>query len=257
MFTSAQAQSDRVNDYVDLSIDRDDNGLYQVMVENRLAGPIEVGLRFVRSNGIYANPALPLTATISALSRQRVTTLQAAENTSNSNYDVRLESVPGAPQTIPDEVIYQFPLASSAIDLSQGFNGGHSHDDAQNRFAIDLAAPSGTPVRAARDGVVMQVIDRFTKGGLDPALLDRSNLIRILHSDGSMAIYAHLHPQSAQVRLGESVRAGQTIAQVGSTGYSSGPHLHFAVQINVGMKLVSVRFQMDRVSEKLDAASLR
>jgi murein DD-endopeptidase MepM/ murein hydrolase activator NlpD len=51
-----------------------------------------------------------------------------------------------------------------------------------------------------------------------------------LHSDGTIAIYAHLAHSSIQVSPGQQVTSGQQIALAGSTGYSSGPHLHFAVQ---------------------------
>jgi len=64
--------------------------------------------------------------------------------------------------------------------------------------------------------------------------------VRILHEDGTMAIYAHLQLDSIRVHAGSVVLAGERIALSGNTGYSSGPHLHFAVQRNAGMHLVSV-----------------
>jgi murein DD-endopeptidase MepM/ murein hydrolase activator NlpD len=57
-----------------------------------------------------------------------------------------------------------------------------------------------------------------------------------------MAIYAHLELEKAQVYPGLAVVAGQKIGYSGNTGFSTGPHLHFAVQINTGMELVSVPF---------------
>ena len=54
-------------------------------------------------------------------------------------------------------------------------------------------------------------------------------MVQILHEDGTIAVYAHLHWDSIRVRIGDHVSRGQYIANSGSTGFSSGPHLHFAV----------------------------
>ena len=67
-----------------------------------------------------------------------------------------------------------------------------------------------------------------------------ANVVRILHDDGTYAIYAHLNWNSIRVRPGDRVSRGQYIADSGNTGFSSGPHLHFAVQRNVGMRIESV-----------------
>ena len=113
-------------------------------------------------------------------------------------------------------------------------------------YAIDLVVPEGTPVLAARRGVVMQVESGFDKGGSSnrAQLAERANLVRIIHDDGTMALYAHLQENGVYVKVGQKVSVGQQIAVSGNTGYSSGPHLHFAVQVNRGMRLVSVPFRM-------------
>ena len=83
---------------------------------------------------------------------------------------------------------------------------------------LDLAAPLGTPVRAAADGTV----EFSGRRG------DAGNLVEVVHADGTRTRYAHL--DGATVRAGENVRAGQVLGAVGSTGRSTGPHLHFAVE---------------------------
>lgn len=94
---------------------------------------------------------------------------------------------------------------------------------------------------AARAGRVMQVQGNFVDHGLDPQRdRDRANFIRILHEDGSMAVYAHLQANGVLVRSGQRVEAGQRIGVSGNTGYSTAPHLHFVVQANSGMQLRSV-----------------
>jgi murein DD-endopeptidase MepM/ murein hydrolase activator NlpD len=67
----------------------------------------------------------------------------------------------------------------------------------------------------------------------------------VLHEDGTMAVYAHLQPESVIVRPGQRVNTGQRLGASGNTGFSTGPHLHFALQVNRGMELVSIPFRMD------------
>jgi murein DD-endopeptidase MepM/ murein hydrolase activator NlpD len=64
--------------------------------------------------------------------------------------------------------------------------------------------------------------------------------VRILHDDGTHAVYAHLNWNTIRVKPGDAVERGEYIADSGNTGFSSGPHLHFAVLRNVGMRMESV-----------------
>ncbi|HCT27461.1 MAG TPA: M23 family peptidase, partial [Stenotrophomonas sp.] len=116
-----------------------------------------------------------------------------------------------------------------------------SHNDEENRDAVDFALPEGTLVLAAREGTVMQIQDGFRGNGQDRERDGgRANFIRVLHSDGSMALYGHLQAGGMRVRRGQAVGAGQPIGLSGNSGYSSAPHLHFVVQVNRGMGLRSV-----------------
>lgn len=85
---------------------------------------------------------------------------------------------------------------------------------------IDIANSIGTPVLAASDGVV---IDVGPTGGY-------GNWVKLRHSDGTVTLYGHL--SSWQVEIGQRVWAGDQIAKMGSTGNSTGPHLHFEVLLN-------------------------
>src|SRR5690606_10053096 len=126
-----------------------------------------------------------------------------------------------------------------------GFAGSFSHTDPQSLHAIDINVPEGTPVLAARGGMVMHVEDDFEGAGLDrEKFAGRANHVRVLHADGSMAVYAHLQPETVRVREGQRVSVGQVLGASGNTGYSTGPHLHFAVQVNRGMELVSIPFRL-------------
>ena len=159
-------------------------------------------------------------------------------------HSLQLTATPGEPSRIARDVVYSLPVDETRFELGQGFHGGFSHQDEANRYAVDLIVAEGTPVLAARSGVVMQALSGFREGGTDPSLADRANQVRVLHEDGSMGLYAHLQEGAVFVRAGEKVTLGQVIGRAGSTGYSTGPHLHFAVQVNGGMRLVSIPFRM-------------
>ncbi|HIK26416.1 MAG TPA: M23 family metallopeptidase [Thermosynechococcus sp. M46_R2017_013] len=85
---------------------------------------------------------------------------------------------------------------------------------------IDIAAPVGTPIYAAAAGVV--TYSQWNDGGY-------GNLVEIRHADGALTLYAH--NQRNLVRVGQYVEQGQQIAEMGSTGRSTGPHLHFEVHL--------------------------
>jgi murein DD-endopeptidase MepM/ murein hydrolase activator NlpD len=100
------------------------------------------------------------------------------------------------------------------------------------RWAIDFLVNDGTPVIAARDGVVIESVDEFTKWGDDPELAKQMNLVTIRHEgkDGpEFSQYCHLARGSVKVNVGDQVRRGQRIALVGKVGWTDRDHLHFIV----------------------------
>jgi len=105
-----------------------------------------------------------------------------------------------------------------------------THTSPDSQFAVDIPMPEGTPVLAARAGTVIYTEANQVYGAQVPDMLTKANEVRIRHIDGTVAIYAHLSHGGVYVYPGQRVEAGQQIGLAGSTGYSSGPHLHFAVQ---------------------------
>jgi murein DD-endopeptidase MepM/ murein hydrolase activator NlpD len=88
----------------------------------------------------------------------------------------------------------------------------------------------GSPIHAARGGVVVSVQESFTTGGLNKKYFRRANMVVIKHEDGTQAYYGHLKHNGAVVAPGDSIKQHQLIAYSGNTGYSAFPHLHFVVR---------------------------
>jgi len=133
--------------------------------------------------------------------------------------------------TNPDlDYLYRLPFKKrKKYEVSQSFNGKFSHNSLRSRYAIDFQLNVGESVYAAREGTVVKVIDWFTKQGRKE-LIDAANKIIILHSDGTLASYAHLDYKGSFVKEGEFVERGQKIGISGLTGFTRGPHLHFVVR---------------------------
>ena len=225
----------------------------EFVIRNDYFGPIEVEIAFSEHENVRATPVLPRKFVISPGVSLPLFGLGAINEYQGWRYGLNYRYSLGEPSARHDEqAIYYPPFASdSKFQISQAFNGQFSHTDGQNKYAIDLSMPEGSEIHAARAGVVMSLQNDFFKGGTDKqAYKARANSIRILHDDGSMAVYAHLQVERAQVYEGMQVDAGQLIAYSGNTGFSSGPHLHFAVQVNQDMHLVAVPFKFSDVHGK-------
>jgi murein DD-endopeptidase MepM/ murein hydrolase activator NlpD len=114
------------------------------------------------------------------------------------------------PTTLPVAMGYFSSNYGYRIDPITGRNSFHT--------GVDLIAPTGTPVVAAAGGVVATV-------GFVP---EYGNIVEIDHDNGLTTRYAHL--SRSQVKIGDVVMKGQSIAHVGMTGRTTGPHLHFEVR---------------------------
>lgn len=225
------------------------DGEYLAWADNNLSGPIEVLLGFSQNTNMRGDPALPARATVPARGSVLVARLRIDDPRREGSFGLSLTGVPGNPSARPQDVEYLLPLRQPRTRIDQGFGGRFSHGDEQNRYALDFAADIGTPVLAARAGTVMQVESDFSKAGLKQEKYGgRANFVRILHDDGTMGLYAHLATNGVLARVGQRISAGQQIGLSGNTGFTTGPHLHFAVQVNRGMRLLSIPFRMRGVA---------
>lgn len=123
--------------------------------------------------------------------------------------------------------IYTLPYPEGASHLLvQGYNSQFSH---RGRLGLDFKMKRGSPVTAARSGVIAALQESHTKGGINKKYYGQANSVTVQHSDGSRAFYGHLQHNGVLVNVGDTVRQGQVIAHSGSTGYSAFPHLHFSL----------------------------
>lgn len=124
-----------------------------------------------------------------------------------------------------------FPNGTSYV-CSQGNNGSASHTGIP-QYAFDFAMPVNSNVCASRGGVVSHVIENFTDYN-NPSSCNDVNRVVVSHGDGTSALYLHITHNGALVSEGETVVQGQVIAKSGSTGCSTGAHLHFMVMNTAG-----------------------
>lgn len=128
---------------------------------------------------------------------------------SNGKYAERLKSTG----------VYNWPV-NGTITSHFGYRNSPGGIGSTNHKGLDIAAGMGTPVGAADGGTVVYA-------GWDGGF---GKCVRIQHDDGTITEYGHLSWWEAKV--GDTVAQGQTIGNVGSTGNSTGPHLHFGVKVN-------------------------
>lgn len=117
---------------------------------------------------------------------------------------------------------FLYPVPPSSI-VTQTFEEHVRRAKANNwqyyNGGIDWAVPSGTPIKAAQDGAVKEVRNDATGYGTH---------VRVEHANGYLTIYAHM--QKIDVKVGDTVKAGQVVGKSDNTGNSTGPHLHFELR---------------------------
>ncbi|WP_375740716.1 peptidoglycan DD-metalloendopeptidase family protein [Pseudomonas boanensis] len=210
-----------------------------LLLRNELYAPVEVELRIEQAQNVSGAPGKPIRWVLAPRSSMRMATLAPADASRPMHYKPKLRYALGDPRQQPALYRYPLPWRGGPFRLTQGANGRYSHFTPKGRYALDIAMPEGTPIVAARPGVVVKTENNQSGRGNNPS----GNFVRILHDDGTMGVYLHLMRGSVQVQEGQHVMIGEHIARSGNTGNSTGPHLHFVVQRNMGLALESIPFQ--------------
>ncbi|MBL7709878.1 MAG: M23 family metallopeptidase [Chitinophagaceae bacterium] len=135
-----------------------------------------------------------------------------------------------------DSYVYELPFKKGdKYKVVQGYGGLFSHRDIA---ALDFEMPVGTPVHAARGGIIYSYRDDSDEGGIFSKYKNKANYIIIKHDDGSFGCYWHLQKNGVLVNKGK-VSKGQQIGISGATGLVLRPHLHFSVKLKLNYQVNS------------------
>jgi murein DD-endopeptidase MepM/ murein hydrolase activator NlpD len=156
-----------------------------------------------------------------------------------SDLQVKLQYTVNASQITPaGKGILSWPL--DAVRITQNFgNTPFANSGAYNgrgHNGIDLAAPIGTPVKAALMGTVLGTGNTDSAGIAKQGCYSYGKWVMIEHANGLNTMYAHL--SQVNISTGDAVRTGQVIGYSGETGYATGPHLHFGVYVSSATQIL-------------------
>jgi murein DD-endopeptidase MepM/ murein hydrolase activator NlpD len=215
---------------------------------NSYFGPVEAEFILKDLKNMSVKRHTPRRALVPAAGELRVLSMNQTHKRSGYSYAWESRSVLGDPQAehTPTEP-YLLPLPpDKTFYISQAFLGEATHaSHVQSEYAVDFPMPVGTAIHATRSGIVMDVSGDFFEGGTSEKMMEQANYVRVLHDDGTMAVYAHLELETVRYPIGKRIERGQILAFSGNTGFSTGPHLHFVIQKNFGMELRSIPFEFE------------
>lgn len=228
---SSTAHAYCIENWACIRADKSDTGV-EFWASNKKAftitATVEVSTNNLRSHAKRSNRHTN-TLVLAGYENKLILKLEKIDTDRPYHFNDRFHWTPGNMYAKHDNPTYQLPYATDKhYRIVQGFGGGFSHRGA-SRYAIDIVMPVGTPIHAARGGMVIDLVERHNKGGASRRFAKYANFITIQHSDGTTGEYYHLSKNGALVKVGENVETGQHIGYSGNTGFSSLPHLHFAV----------------------------
>lgn len=228
LVAAAAADPDPVDPVTYRQVDR--NGGTDIYVSNRLGCDMTVTLEFTEQENVQGYPPFPCSKTVPG--HQEVYMARVTSRDTRQAWHFRYSyfwNYGSLESHHDDSVVYSLPYdRGTTMSIIQGFHGKFSHTG-DDDYAIDFSFSPGTRVLAAREGTVASVEERYSQGGTTAYFRNRVNVVRVRHSDGTIGEYDHFRLNGVEVEEGQSLRRGDLIDYSDSTGFSSGPHLHFCV----------------------------
>ena len=213
---------------------------------NQTFGPAQVWLELKETDNVKWSNKNELEWLVPGPGDMFLLQLQAKDEGKSWRYEIIPHFALGVPTQVDSSStpILGLPVLGGPFPMSQSFKGEASHSShIQAYYAVDIVVPENTPIVAVKSGRVMDVERNFSRSGWSEEYADEANYVRVLHDDDTMAVYAHLRADGIEVVPGQHIKTGQILAYSGNTGFSTGPHLHFSLQINSNKLLQSIPFQ--------------
>jgi len=235
------------NDKVKIYTEKEGN-IVVFYADNDYLCPAQFLVEFTTIENLTSDKELPFYGSINTGEKKlKLFSLNITDLSEGWSYKYGYTYYFGAPEFLnyDSSYIYTIPFEHGTKHrVGQGYFGKFSHSDPNSEYSIDFDMDIGTPVIAAREGIVIEVKEDSNVNGTDKSYAKYGNYAIVYHNDGSFAQYVHFKQNGVKVNAGDAVKVGDVIGYSGNTGLSSGPHLHFDVEIPVkmGLKNIAAKF---------------
>ena len=188
-------------------------GGFEFEAENLNPYTVTMSIDFELLNNLKPSGKVPLFIEIPGRSKKRVLELSRISAESPVNYRSSYGWVRGSAFAVhQNSYVYKLPFRTgSVVNVSQGYNGEWTHKGL-SAYAVDFPVPVGTPIYAAREGIVVGAEGSNNFGGVGAEYRQYANYVIIEHSDGTMGNYYHLKQGGAAVQIGQKVLKGNYIS---------------------------------------------
>lgn len=213
---------------VNINIEEESNELV-VYVDNNEFTVVSVKFKFILKNFKQIGEKTTIFVIEPGEKRHKLTSFSRIRENATSSFSYTAEVIYGnyLKREFDIDYPYLLPYAKNeSYKVGQAYGGKFSH---QGINALDFDMPIGTEIYASRAGRVVEVVQHNNRSCKNINCAKYNNYILIAHNDGTFATYAHIQKDGSKVVVGQQVGKGELIALSGNTGFSSGPHLHFAV----------------------------